>query len=33
MTAVEQKLDLKLTKDNLYLTLMDELQGVYCDDF
>ena len=32
MTEAEHKLQVKLTKDTTYLTLMVELWGVYCED-
>ena len=33
MTATEHKSDFKLTSDTPYLTLMDELWGVYYENF
>ena len=33
MTGAELKSDLKLTKENPYMALTDELWGVYCGDF
>ena len=32
MTAVERKVDFKLTTDTTYLALRHELWGVYCDE-